>query len=109
MRHPSSVLCRVNSLATVWNFWTFKTGLEYFPSFLRYLTIEEVALPHNREWLQHQFKCQQWHEIEAMLLMKRGALDTGITAIESDSAMRSCQVNSWLLYCLYLLSPNRLG
>jgi hypothetical protein len=78
MRHPSSVLCRVNSLAIV----KFSNRLGYFPSFLLYLTIEEVALPHNREWLQHQFKCQQWHEIEAMLLMKRGALDTGITTTE---------------------------
>jgi hypothetical protein len=41
---------------------------------------EVVALPDNPERVQHQFKLQQWREIEAMLV-KRGALDTGITAL----------------------------
>jgi hypothetical protein len=39
-----------------------------------------IALPHNSEQVQHQFKLQQWREIEEMLV-ERGAADTGITAL----------------------------
>jgi hypothetical protein len=40
-----------------------------------------VVIATNPEKVQHQFKLQQWREIEAMLV-ERGALDTGITALE---------------------------
>jgi ankyrin repeat protein len=40
-----------------------------------------VARPDNSEQVQHQFLLQQWIAIEEMLV-KRGAVDTGITTLE---------------------------
>jgi hypothetical protein len=42
---------------------------------------DKVALPDNPDQVQHQFKLQQWRGIEVMLV-ERGAIDTGITAFE---------------------------
>jgi hypothetical protein len=42
---------------------------------------KKVARPDNPEKFQHQFLLQQWREIEEMLV-KREAVDTGITAFE---------------------------
>jgi hypothetical protein len=41
---------------------------------------EQIALPEDSERIQHQFKLQQWREIEE-ILVERGALDTGSTAL----------------------------
>jgi hypothetical protein len=44
---------------------------------------DKAARPDNPETVQHQFAIQQWREIEEMLvLVKRGAADTGITTLE---------------------------
>jgi hypothetical protein len=44
---------------------------------------DKAARPDNPETVKHQFQLQQWREIEAMLvLVKRGAADTGITTLE---------------------------
>jgi hypothetical protein len=55
-----------------------------FPACVRQAIIYfsgQIALPANPERVQHQFKLQQWSEIEEMLV-ERGALDTSITTIE---------------------------
>jgi hypothetical protein len=41
----------------------------------------KAALPESLDKVQDQFLLQQWREVEAML-MERGAIDTGITALE---------------------------
>jgi hypothetical protein len=41
---------------------------------------DQIALPANPKQIQHRFLLQQWHDIEVML-MERGAHDTGITAL----------------------------
>jgi hypothetical protein len=42
---------------------------------------EKVVLPDNPEQVQDQFQLQQWREIEVMLV-ERGAVDTGTTSRE---------------------------
>jgi hypothetical protein len=42
---------------------------------------DSIAYPDNPERIQHQFLLRQWREIEEMLV-ERGAVDTGITALE---------------------------
>jgi hypothetical protein len=42
---------------------------------------DKVAFPDNPDQVQLQFKLQQWRGIQEMLV-ERGAIDTGITALE---------------------------
>jgi hypothetical protein len=62
---------------------TNRSGLSFLASVRNYVKYvsDELARPNNPGRAQHQFRLQQWREIEEMLV-ERGAHDTRIAALE---------------------------
>ena len=54
---------------------------------------DKLAVHDNPEQIQHQFLLQQWRDIE-MMLVERGAIDTGISQTPSHAFLLQIRTSS---------------